>query len=384
MMKATKILGAILLIISCIAYADEQAAKIYTVKPQAIKQKLFYAGTVAPLNTQAITSIENGVIDHLNFEYGQKVTKGQLLFSVKSKTFQDHFVSSIKTYLTAKQSLHQSQTKLKEQEGLWKYGLISRDSFVSVKTELYNSQLALFQAQQQMISLLEDHKHLNVNYQHLDLSNIPELKRVLSAQFESDIKIYSPATGIALIPDKNANQGLNQNDGGAQSGPVVRGSAVQQNQAVLSVGDLSGITIKIDINEVNVNQIEPGLKAIVTSVAFPGIVLHGEVVSVGSQASSQNSSIPTFPVIVKIEKLTAAQRQVIRVGMSAKVELIVSNAAKISVPLKAVIQKEGQSYVKLKTAQGEKLEAITTGETTLHNVVVRSGLTSGDKIVVLD
>lgn len=367
-------------------FAQNSSANLKTIiaKKQAVSNQLAYSGIIEPLVTQMVTSSEEGTINNLNFQYGQPVKEGELLFEVNSKKFQDNFISVVKTYLTAKQQVHQSQTKLQEQEELWKYGLISRDTYSSAKTQYDTNQLALLQAQEELSGMLQRHKNIQVDYEHLDLSDLDQLKNVLYSNFQSNVKIYAPATGIALIPDKDANQGLSGgSNSGSNSGPVVQGSAVQKDQAVLSVGNLSGATINIDINEIYVNEVKPGLKAIVTSVAFPGITLYGQVTSVGSQAtSSGGSDIPTFPVIVKIPKLTEEQRAVIRVGMSAEVQLVITEDPKILIPINAVTQNNGQSFVELQTATGVMQQHVTTGETTLNSVVILSGLKEGDVVVL--
>ena len=367
-----------------IAMAQSTAnTHIIIAKKQAVTNQLSYAGIIDPLETQVVTSTEEGTIDHLNFQYGQPVQAGQLLFEVNSKKFQDNFIAALKTYLTAKQQFHQVETKQQEQGELWKYGLISRDVYTSVQAEYYNDELALLQAEQALVSMLQAHKSIQIDYQDLELRNIEQLKKILYSRVQSDVKVYAPTSGIALIPSKNANKGLGDAAGSATAaGPVVQGSAVQQNQAVLAIGNLNGMTINIDVNEIYVNELTPGLKAIITSVAFPGVTLRGEITRVGSQATSNGSSdIPTFPVVVKVPTLTPVQRSVIRVGMSADVRLIITEAPKITIPINAVTQKNGQSYVDLQTATGITQQVVTTGETTVNSVVIVSGLKEGDAVV---
>lgn len=380
-----KILGifSIIFIFTAVVADNTSNLKVMTVKKQAITNTLSYSGIIEPLTTQVVTASEEGTIDELNFQYGQPVQAGQLLFEIKSKKFQDNFISAIKTYLTAKQQFHQSQTKLKEQDELWKYGLISRDTYTAAEADYYNNELALLQGQEALLAILENHKSIQIDYENLNLKNIDQLKKVLYSNFESTVKVHSPRKGIALIPDKSANQGLADTGTSNAAGPVVQGSAIQQNQAVLAVGDLSGVTINIDVNEIYINEIKPGLKAIITSVAFPDITLYGEVTSVGSQAASNSTSeIPTFPVVVKVPQITKEQRAMIRVGMSAKVQLVIAESPKLLVPIDAVTQQNGKSYVSVQTDTGVKQQLVTTGETTVSSVVILSGLKEGDKIVL--
>lgn len=357
-------------------------ASVITVTKKPVVQNLYYSGIIKPLTTEAITSSEAGTIQSLNFEYGQPVKKGQLLFTVESQKFQSTLVGDIKTYLSAKRQLSESKSKLDSDENLLKYGLIARNSFESDQTTYYNNELAYLQAEQALVELLNQHQSIKIDFEHLRLQDIDKLKQLLSAQTESVIKAYASASGIALTPSAATNQGLNNNGGSSPSGPVIVGSAVQQHQAVLTIGNLSGATIDIDINEVNVNQITPGLKAVITSMAFPGMTLIGKVVRVGAQATSQSTGIPTFPVNIVIPTLSKKIRQAIRVGMSAKVQLEIKSPPQLQVPMTAVTQKGDQAFVSLKTANGVKQVPVITGATSQADVVIRSGLKAGDQIVL--
>lgn len=44
---------------------------------------------------------------------------------------------------------------------------------------------------------------------------------------------------------------------------------------MLSIGNLSGFMITLPVSEININRLQPGLKAIVTGDTFLGITLEG-------------------------------------------------------------------------------------------------------------
>ena len=69
--------------------------------------------------------------------------------------------------------------------------------------------------------------------------------------------------------------------------------------------------------------------------------------------------------------------------MSAKVEIDFKDAANITIPIQAIIEKEGKSYVQLwdEKTQSKKLILVQTGNTSVDSIAIKSGLHIGDKIV---
>ena len=146
---------------------------------------------------------------------------------------------------------------------------------------------------------------------------------------------------------------------------------------------MSGLSVTLDVNEVDINQLQSGQKATITGSAFPGITLQGYVEHIEKQASSKNSNLPTFTTHITIPQLTAEQAQVIHVGMSAKIKINLEENDVIMIPIKAVFQENGQSKVKVKNELTNQIDSIPviTGKTNLSEVSIEQGLRPGDVIV---
>src|SRR5204863_1822040 len=122
------------------------------------------------------------------------------------------------------------------------------------------------------------------------------------------------ADGIALVPPKSGSS--------ESSSEIAVGTSVKQNQVLVSIGNLEGLSVKIAINEIDINQVAPGQEAMITGVGFPKETLKGFVKEVASQAQIAQGGLgglPTFSATVIVPSLTPEQKKLIRVGMSAKI-----------------------------------------------------------------
>ena len=170
------------------------------------------------------------------------------------------------------------------------------------------------------------------------------------------------------------------------------GTEIKAGQLLLSIGDLSGFSTQVKVNEVNIVNMKPGMGATITGDAFPGIILHGKVSSVASQANPDSSGggggggvSSMYNVDVRVPNVPSKLSKTIRVGMTSKVEIDIEFPSQISLPIKAVFQKNGQSMVTVIDSQGKNNDVpVETGLTTPTDVVVTKGIKPGDKVVIHD
>ena len=161
------------------------------------------------------------------------------------------------------------------------------------------------------------------------------------------------------------------------------GSTVKAGQVIALVGNLKGISVEIDVPEIDIDKIHPGMVAIISGVAFGSHQLKGQLVSVNAQASnSSNGGLPSFSAVVEVNSLTPEQQPWIKVGMSAAIELSVDSDNQLLVPIAAVKREKGNSIVAVRQAIGSiEKRIITTGSAQADSVVIESGLKAGDVVV---
>ncbi len=339
---------------------------------------LYYSAIIEPLKTRVVTAQADGVIDDMLFHFGDEVKSGQLLFTISSDKFQIDYKAALMQYIKNKTDYANSQSQMNEATFLHKNQLISDDDYKAKQIAYYNARLAMVQAKDALDNMQKQIDLHGVNLYDLKIEDIDKITRVLHEQNAlRQIHIVSPGSGIILLPNKTES-------GDGELKKISKGDAIKQGDVIAVIGDVNGLTLHINVNEFNINQIKLGQQVKVTGAAFPDFILAGEISAINRQGEATQGGLPIFPVEIIVPKLTAEAQNVIHMGMTAKVAIELGGAAKITVPIRAVIQRDGKAYVNIKDAQtGKVREAmVKTGETTLDSVVIDSSLTPGEIIVI--
>lgn len=391
MIKRTIILGLACCFAATLVACDSKKdksdtkVKIVTAKLQTPTTHLYFSGTIQPVSTMNIFSPVDGRIEKLNFMYGQNVKQHQVLAVINSIKLMSDFRTAVSDYLTKKNAYINQVKSFQGTQALYKAGVIDLDDFDNAQNGYENSVLSFFQQEYQLTKVLRLANISASVIEKLNITQIGEIKKLFAKQF-NHIKVLSSQSGVALFPLPSQSQ--SSSDSSDQGdGQVAVGSQIREGQLILSVGDLSGFSIAMNVSEVNINNIHSGLHAIITGDAFPGIALKGMVTYVASQAqpSDNSSGISNFSVVVKVPKISVAANKLVHVGMSAKVDLPITGKPEIMLPVAAVFQKNGVSYVTTKDAAGnQKLVRVVTGPTTLASVSIISGIQAGQQVVIHD
>lgn len=362
---------------------DEEPKKatgstIITAQPKSMVTKLHFNGTLAPLEAHSVLSPLDGRVTKIQFEYGQHINKGQSIVLLDAVKLSEDYRKTVSDFLEKKQTYEISLSTYKGNEALFKAGVISKEEYLSAESRQRSDTLSYYQSKYDLEKLLSQTSIPLSTIENLNLSDMTKVNEFLNQQFQA-IKIFAPTDGIALFPTQDQKKDSN-------TGRINVGDDIKSGQLILSIGDLSGFTIKINVSEIAINLIKPGLPAIVTGSAFPGVELSGNVNSVAAQANPQSSSeggLGMFEVIVKVPHISPDQQLSIRVGMSSAVELDIAETPQIYVPLTAVHQKNNQRLVTVVDKNGQRREVqVVTGKTTLNEVAIAKGLEPGDQVVV--
>lgn len=369
-----------LFIVSCLLIAcnnhsksDSHQLKTYVLKPEVLHKSLHFVGIIQPLRETALTSPMNAVVETMNYRYGQMVNKDDIVFTLNSPDLQKQYNEILTDYLKAKDSFSVANAKFSGTQDLWNAGLLAKNSFLSEKSSLDTAHVSLIQATRKLTEMLEKMDEENIpSLSALNLAEFDKVQQVLNSQHNL-IHLKAPNDGILLYPPK-AGEDKNTR--------VSVGSNVKAGQVLALVGDIKGISVEIDIPEIDIDKVHSGMKATITGVALGKHILNGELVSVNAQATDNNSNtLPSFNAVVTVKNLSAKQRAVIKIGMSANIELVIESKSKLLIPIAAIKQEKDQSIVMVKTAKSElKKQQITTGAAQADRVVVNSGLQEGDVI----
>jgi multidrug efflux pump subunit AcrA (membrane-fusion protein) len=342
-----------------------------------------------------VASHADGVIVEMAFQYGEFVKEGRILFKISSTKFLSDYKSALLQYVKAKNEFNSSQTQLAESQFLHHHQLISDDEYKTKKSNYYINQLALLQAKDVLENLIHQLDIKDINLYQLTISDIDKITEAMHLKRNAEhLRIVSPITGVVLSPIKNDEE----------SKKIIKGDIIKEGDVLAVIGDMSGLMIKIKVNELIVNQLKIGQKVKVTGIAFPDELLLGNILRIDKQGESINGGLPVFSVQIIVPYLTPSQQNTIHVGMSAKIEIDIEEKPIILIPITAVKMINGQTFVTMYEAMHKtiynnnnginkvnkinkkyinlKKISVKTGKTTVENVEIISGLYQGDLIVV--
>jgi multidrug efflux pump subunit AcrA (membrane-fusion protein) len=345
------------------------------IKPSTLHKTLHFTGTIQPLKESTLTSPVDAVIDAVHYHYGQWISRGMIVFTLNSAELQKRYNDTVTEYLKAKDSYTVARAKFVGTEDLWRAGLLSKNNYLSEKSSLNTERVTLMQSTRKISELLEKMGQGNSADDELAGLSFSEFDKVHLALMSKHnlLHLKAPSSGIFLYPPKTGDEKNTQ---------LTVGSTVKTGQVLALIGDMRGIRIDIDVPEVDIGIIQQDMPVVIRGIAFNHHVLHGKIVAINAQASNKNASmLPSFTAIVEVKHLNRDVQKVIKVGMSATVDLDIIHQEKLLVPIKALIQQHGKTWLTLETSpQKTALRRVITGAVQDDQVVIEKGLNAGDII----
>lgn len=360
----------------------QEAVKTVVAKSEVPVIPIYYKGTMQPKEEKSITSPVDGRISRMYFNYGDHISKKQKLIELDSTTLNEDYHKSITDYLSAKNSYYTGIEEYKGSMELYKAGANSKSQFESDKTTHDTAFLTYVQAKLDLEAQFDLYKISNrSSILSLKYDDVGEIKDILQSNLKP-ILVTSDQNGIALYPSESSASSTPSDE---SSGPLSVGTELKKGQLLLSVGDLSGYSVSFDVSEIDVNSLKVGMPVTVTGDAFSDITLQGKIDSISSQAKSGSGSgtLSQFTVSVLVPSLPAKADDVIKVGMTCKVEIKTTQPKGIMLPVSAVAHNDTGDFVMMMGDNGvRKPVVVTTGITTPTGVVIKTGVKEGDRVVI--
>lgn len=320
------------------------AVETVTVTKTDFSKSYNTSGQIKAAAEATIASKVSGRVSEVYAKLGDQVVKGQVLFRLESKEAHDQLIQSQAnlgisqaSYDTAVQALKDAQSSYDRTSTLYESGAVSKTSLEDMTTKLVNAQLSVQKARQELdkldaaISIAQD----NV----------------------SNYSVIAPISGLIGSFEVEIGEMVNS----------------QTNAAVIV--SIDTVKVKATVPESVVNTISVGSKVPVKVEALDKSV-EGTVTAI---APKMESTTMGYPVEVSITNPTGE----IKPGMTAVINLatgVLSNV--ITVPMDAVIEKDGQHIVYLMENDKAKEVYVQTGFANESQVEITSGLEEGQSLVV--
>lgn len=207
-------------------------------------------------------------------------------------------------------------------------------------------------------------KELQIRQASLELTDLQEQQQ----ENREYSLITAPISGTVVLPEPNN---------------VDVGSNLPQGTAVAMIVDYSKLEVTIPVDELDVNRVKTGQKVKLTADALPGQPLTGTVSQVSTTGKSQGG-VATFDVLVSINPVEG-----LRTGMNVSAVILVETRLNtLLLPLEAVFEQEGKTFVMALADEGEAREnrynpvEVTTGLNDISSIEILSGLREGQMIVI--
>jgi HlyD family secretion protein len=166
------------------------------------------------------------------------------------------------------------------------------------------------------------------------------------------------------------------------------GTAVASGDPLLTVTDLTGLTVAAEVDETDVLLVKPGVQAVVELDAVPGATYPAAVTSVDVTPTTSSRGGVSYRVRLSLQRGTGADGEPAPSplpGMSAVVDLQVRTArAAVAVPTSAVVRDEGQDVVFVVQDGKAVRREVVLGAQGEDTVEVERGVEPGDRVVARD
>ncbi|OTP65715.1 efflux RND transporter periplasmic adaptor subunit [Caballeronia sordidicola] len=331
---------------------------------QPLEIHLGLAGHIAPETQVTVTSPFDGSVERVQVVEGQRVEQGQTLLVLETTQIDVLIRQALADVLkarravkdleqwegsqdmgrarravaTARLSLNDTQQKLRETRTLLARGIVARTEVDSLEQQAKLQQLDFISAQAELAAALSRGRGENVQLADMELANATARydalvtargQRNITASF-AGVTTRAPVTGSAQ-----------------RSEPLQAGEKVSQGESLLGLSSVEHVKAIAKVNEVDIDQLRDAQAVEITGDGFEGVTLQGSIESVGVQGligDSQDGA--NYEVVVSIPALKSDQQARVRLGMSARLSIVVyRNDHAIVVPVTAVSTVNGKSYL---------------------------------------
>ncbi len=322
-----------------LAAQDDSRPTTALVESTNISFAVTLAGEIAPAEQVSVRPEINGKIAMLNVDVGDKVKKGDVLFTLDDQELQNQKLASQADVDRAKLQLEQAERDFKRNQQLFDDKLVSREVFDNSKTVVALAKNALERA-------------------HRDMSVVEErlTKTVIAAPFDCTVLVRPVSVGQAV------------------SGSAGVGGGTE----VLVIADLNQMVINAHVNQADVTRLKHNQSVEVNVEAVSGLHVNGVIERIAPQATIKNN-IKGFATRIAIKNIDPR----IQPGMTANITIPVASAQNVlAVPLAAVFTEQGERYVYVKEGEQYARRPVQIGVADYFYAEVVNGLHSGDVVAL--
>ena len=206
---------------------------------------------------------------------------------------------------------------------------------------------------------------------NLQTSHVDKLERQIAA-----CTIRAPSPGI-VVYGSSADWYQRRDD------PIEVGDMVRRGQKIFTIPNSNVMGVELRVHESSVNKVVPGQDVTVTVEAHPDMAFNGKVVKIAPLPDPQHGwfdpGMKVYTTYVTIE----GTHEVLKPGMSAKVEILVDRLHNVKiVPVHVIENRADKKFCYVAADSGPKEREVVTGAFNNTFVEIVSGLQVGEKVLL--
>ena len=157
------------------------------------------------------------------------------------------------------------------------------------------------------------------------------------------------------------------------------GDYLTGNMELISLNNYDEVTITVSVEEDDLEAAAPGNTVNVTLAAFEDEVFTGTVTETGDAEINSNTNKTMYSVTVTVQNTGRVLYQ----DMTAEVTFVTDEVSEVLyIPVRAVIQENGEDYVKVREEDGKIVrKEVSTGFTDGINIEIKEGLSEGETVL---
>ena len=324
---------------------------VANIKEKKLRNTVMVPGTLKLADEQYVYfDAEKGEVERFHVTEGSRVQQGTSLVTYESDTL----------------DLEQEQNKLERKSSQLQIDSVSKQlSNLNKKQKELEKEMSKQEARDQ-IDTERTQLNLDLETAKIDLErNKLEAKSI--AKKERNLDVASDINGTVLEVDKEA---------------VNNTSDVQK--PLIHIGNTDEYLATGVLSEYDALKIKTGQAVKITSDVLPDKKWAGSVKQIDylpqQQASAEagNDAANQYPVEVKVDDQDITM---IKPGFKLLLEIETSSKKASSLPIKAVVNEDGEKYVYVVKDKKAVRKEVKIGETTNKFIEIKSGVSSKDKVI---
>ncbi|MCU7740463.1 efflux RND transporter periplasmic adaptor subunit [Priestia megaterium] len=324
---------------------------VANIKEKKLRNTVMVPGTLKLADEQYVYfDAEKGEVERFHVTEGSRVQQGTSLVTYESDTL----------------DLEQEQNKLEKKSSQLQIDSVSKQlSNLNKKQKELEKEMSKQEARDQ-IDTERTQLNLDLETAKIDLErNKLEAKSI--AKKERNLDVASDINGTVLEVDKEA---------------VNNTSDVQK--PLIHIGNTDEYLATGVLSEYDALKIKTGQAVKITSDVLPDKEWAGSVKQIDylpqQQASTEagNDGANQYPVEVKVDDQDITM---IKPGFKLLLEIETSSKKASSLPIKAVVNEDGEKYVYVVKDKKAVRKEVKIGETTNKFIEIKSGVSSKDKVI---